>query len=500
MKSLGYSAQVGLVVLIVIALAGWGIYYLRKGLTGTATYKVHVLFTDATGIESGVDVTMAGVTVGKVDKMILRDLKADLTLSIKKEDRIPVGSHFSIFVPPLGGDGYVEIVAPAGVTAQTPKLPLNGAVVQGEQAPDITAALNNANSLMIEFQGTAKRLNKVLDETSTLIGDQSLQKGLHESLTNLEAASENASQLTGQMSRYLAADNGQVQGMLTQTSSGTKIALSNIDATTADFRSVTQQNKSALNEIIGNMRDTTAALQGITSQTNDMLGQGGISKNLSQITANMAETTKKLDAVAGNIQQLSSDPSMQGDLKATIHNLSVTTQEMSYTVERVNHLIGVKSHETGAPAPSTTTAPPSTKTTSRLPVVEPRLDMLQNVRDHRFRADLNALVPFGATGGFAQAGVFGIGDANRLNLEYGTLAPAGSPIDIRAGLHASKLGVGADWGLWRRESISADLYDPNYAHLDLHGTWMLNQNVGLLLGGDDLTKRSSAVVGVELRN
>ena len=129
----------------------------------------------------------------------------------------------------------------------------------------------------------------------------------------------------------------------------------------------------------------------------------------------------------------------------------------------------------------------------------PTVDLMQNTRSHRFRADVNATVPFGKGGNFGQAGIFDLGDANRLNLEYGTLAPAGSLFDYRMGFHASKLGLGLDWGLGHSQSISADLYDPNHGHLDVHGTLMLNQNVGLLVGGDDLTKRSSAVVGLEIR-
>jgi hypothetical protein len=128
-----------------------------------------------------------------------------------------------------------------------------------------------------------------------------------------------------------------------------------------------------------------------------------------------------------------------------------------------------------------------------------RADLLQNTRDNRFRMDLDARAPLPGTVNFLDGGIFGVGDANRLDLEYGTLPLAGYGFDYRLGLHASKLGVGTDFDLGHGSEISADLYNPNDGQLDIHGILMLNSNIGLLLGSDNITHRSSAVVGVELR-
>jgi len=503
MATFGYSARVGLVVLIATAVFYGLFVFLRNGLTQNNSYKIHVIFKDASGLAKGVDVTMAGVAIGKVDDIELSpNVDAYLTLTIKKKNTIPAGSRFIVSLSPLADVGTLAVIPPPG--AQEGRASLQpGETVQGSTVADMNSTMQNANQLMNEFHGTVGKLNKILDQTSSIMADPVLQKGLHESLVNLEAASKNGVQLTAQMNRILVADNNQVQGMLSDSRTGTKIALNNIDATTADVRAMTHENRGNLNEIVENMRDTTAAIQGITSQTNDMLKEGGMSKNIPAIMANMKATTEKLDAIAGNLEKLSADPAMQGDLKATVHNLRQTTEQTSYMIERVNHLIGVKNHAIGGTDPATSTSTPSTTPSTTPPAGQapliPTVDLIQNTRSHRFRADLNATVPFGRGGNFGQAGIFDLGDANRLNLEYGTLAPAGSLFDYRMGFHASKLGLGLDWGLGHSQSISADLYDPNHGHLDVHGTLMLNQNVGLLVGGDDLTKRSSAVVGLEIR-
>ena len=504
MATIGYSARVGLVVLIASAVFYGLFVFLRNGLTQKNSYQIYVTFKDASGLVKGVDVNMAGVPIGKVDDIKLTsNVDAYLTLSIKKPNTIPAGSKFIVSLSPLADVGTLAVIPPPGAREDLASLP-PGTKVQGSTVADMNSTLANANQLMTEFHGTVGKLNKILDQTSNLIGDPALQKGLHESLVNLEAASKNGVQLTAQMNRLLVEDNTQVKGMLADSRAGTKIALNNIDATTSDVRAMAHENRGNLNEIVENMRDTTAAIQGITSQTNEMLRDGGMAKNIPAITANMKATTEKLDAIAANLEKISADPAMQGDLKATVHNLRVTTEQTSYMIERVNHLIGVKNHAIEGAAPGTTTSTPATTSGSTTPPagqapILPTIDLMQKTRSHRFRADVNATMPFGKGGNFGQAGIFDLGDANRLNLEYGTLAPAGSLFDYRMGFHASKLGLGLDWGLGHSQSISADLYDPNHGHLDVHGTLMLNQNVGLLVGGDDLTKHSSAVVGLEIR-
>lgn len=498
MTTLGYSARVGIVVLIAIGVFFGIIWFLRDGLTGNQYYKVHVLFDDASGADKGVDVTMAGVAIGQVDNITLtKGLRAELTLSIKKRWVIPQGSRFLISVAPLGDVGVVTVVPPPDAgTRQYPAIRPGAVVNGGAQEADFTGTLNNANALMGSFQVTVQKINKLLDQTSALVADPSMQKGLHQSFANMQMLSHNGVVLTQEMNSALVDDNAQVTRLLTRTQAGMDANLKNVTATTTDIRSLADSNKDNINQIVGNLRDTTAAVEGITEETNDMLKKGGLSKNMSAVMANMNETTRKLDALAGNLEQISANAQMQGDLAATVHNLRLTTEQTDVMVRRINHLIGVKEN---AAEPASAPTTPTKSSESAAPAILPRVDMYENTREHRFQADVDAFMPFGNTGGFGQVGIFDAGNTNRLDLEYGTLAPAGSLFDYRMGVHDSRLALGGDWGLGRRESISADLYDPNYAHLDVLGSLMLNPNIGLLVGGDDLTKRSSAVIGVELR-
>jgi ABC-type transporter Mla subunit MlaD len=547
MGTLNYAARVGIVMLVAIAVFS-GVVVFLKGRLFDKTYTIDVVFSDATGVAKDVDVTMAGVKIGSVSNIRLSGLEADLTLSLYKDKRIPAGSRFEIEVPPLSNIGIVAVLPPPGALDSGPFIPQGAKGLGGGQGAGLQQSMDNANVLMEQFQGTIVKLNKLLDQSSALVGDPKMQNGLRQSIVNLQEASQDGLVLTRDLNQVLHEDNSKVAVLLDQVQAKTTAALTNIDATTADVRDLTHNNQGNLNEIIANLRDTTAAVDGITDQTNSMLKNGGITKNLSAVVANLKDSTDKLDVMAGDMEKVMADPDMQSDLKATVHNMRDTTEQTDYMVRRIDHLLGVKEPnplpETvsppvkgdaapasgeSAPAPSPPvngedslpTPTPSLKgreTSSvsqsasppgkgghnesragEMLLVGPRADMMQNTRDNRFRMDLADRVPMGTTGNFVDAGIFGVGDANRLDLEYGTLPVAGYGFDYRLGLHASKLGVGADFDLGHGSAVSADLYNPNNGQLDVHGIIMLNSNIGLLLGSDNIVHRSSAVVGVEIR-
>ncbi len=72
-------------------------------------------------------------------------------------------------------------------------------------------------------------------------------------------------------------------------------------------------------------------------------------------------------------------------------------------------------------------------------------------------------------------------------------------VDARAGLYASKLSVGGDLGLGRPATLSFDLYDPNKYHLDARGVLNLTPDLGLIVGGEDLSRHPGGLVGLEYR-
>ena len=130
------------------------------------------------------------------------------------------------------------------------------------------------------------------------------------------------------------------------------------------------------------------------------------------------------------------------------------------------------------------------------------MQALYNTRDRHFRTDIDAVVPLSiAPVTFVRAGIYGFGDSNKLILQGGQALDKKGLVAGRVGIYASKLSVGADVGLGKRQTLSLDLYDPNNFRVDAKGTLMLAPEIGLVLGGENLnrSRRSSALIGLEYR-
>lgn len=82
----------------------------------TDTYRLKALFENVGGLKTGAPVTMAGVTIGRVEriKYDLGQFKAIVTLRIESEyDKIPNDSDASILTSGLLGGQYIGI-SPGG--------------------------------------------------------------------------------------------------------------------------------------------------------------------------------------------------------------------------------------------------------------------------------------------------------------------------------------------------------------------------------------------------
>lgn len=490
MSTWGNSARVGLVVVLAAVVFGYGWTFFR-GLN-RHTYTLHVRFDDASGLLPDVPVQLAGVQIGRVADIALRANRADVAMEIQDKFQIPNGSRFAISTPILGTTSVITVIPPADATRRPNDViaPDTGGLV-GERQGDLSASFSRANALLDQIMQTAKKTDKLLDATTRLAGSQALQKGLKQSVANVKLATANAAKLSARLNTLLVQDNAEVQALLRQTRVGSSVALNNIADTTGQIRQITRENRSQLNAIISNLNDTTASVALITSQTGDLLKKGDIQKNLVATTAN-------LKTASDNIAKLSGDQGLQGDLRATLTNIRLSTEKTNTLLERLNQLAGVRPKTASGTPPRPAPAP----VPAAAPLLLPRADFLQNTRADRFRLDVDAIasLPKSPTA-FARAGIYGVGDQSRVTLQYGRFLAPNSLADYRVGLYASKLAVGGDLGLGRGSTLSVELFDPNRARLDVRATQMLSPTLGFVIGGEDITRRSSgAVIGLQYRH
>lgn len=525
MATLGNAGRVGLVAVVAALLFGGMWVFLKGGLVNSNTYAFDVQFADAHGVTTDTPVTLAGVQVGKVEKVGLVGQKAVLRLRVRDQIngqpfRIAKGSKFLIVTPLLGASGTVTILPPANpALAHRGDIQDGEADLIGEKTGDFNASFARANDLLTQLTETSKRADKLIDAATTLASDPKLQGGLSQTVSNINAASANGLKLTNTLNGLLLSDNAQVLALLNQTKSGSQVALGNIEQTTGAIRDVTQQNKGQIAAIVRNLSDTTAAFAGLTGQANQAL-KGGVGENLRATVANikvttdnLTATTAKFSAIAGNFQSLSGDPTVQRNLRETLQNIRDSSEQTTFLLERLNKLAGGRRKSAAVVLPGVPPIilpnagsgagikPPVRPAPQRgAPLFLPRVDLVVNTRQRHFRTDVDAVVPLSlAPVTFLRAGIYGLADNSRLILEGGQGVGRGGRLDARAGIYASKLALGGDYGLGRPVTLSFDVYDPNKYHLDARGTLMLAPELGLILGGEDITRRGGALVGLEYR-
>lgn len=513
MRTLGNAGGVGIVFVLAVALAAVMVSFLRGSLAANNTYSFDVLFDDAKGATADTPVTLAGVQIGKVERVRLTPAQqADLKLQVKKDFAIPHGSRFTITTPLLGTSGTVVVVPPADAQKRSNDTVRDGENLKGERTGDLTASFDKATLLLDQVTQTTRKVDRLLDTANKLAGDPKLQNGLQQTVGNINAASANGLKLTDKLNGLLLSDNAQVQALLRQTQAGAQVSLNNIAATTASIRDTTRENRGQIAAIVRNLNDTTSSVAGITGQANESL-QGGNLKaavaNLKTTTDNLAQTTAKFNAIAGNFQSLSGDPKVQSNLRETVANIAASSGQATLLLERLNKLAGVRPKTAAVIVPSgptvivpggVPTVHPTPAPALGTPYYLPRVEAVINTRERRFRTDIDAIVPLSVSPvTFARAGVYDFGEANKLILQAGRGLGTDGKVDVRAGFYASKLSVGGDVGLGRRTTLSLDIYDPNNYHLDAKGVLMLAPELGLVVGGENLNRHAGGLIGLEYR-
>ena len=112
MKHTTIELYMGIFVLLGIAAVAYLTMKLGTGsVVGGDTYLVEARFADAGGLHGGSSVHMAGVTVGRVERVRLdpADFSAIATLRIQSALRLPTDSMASIKTSGLIGDKFVSL-------------------------------------------------------------------------------------------------------------------------------------------------------------------------------------------------------------------------------------------------------------------------------------------------------------------------------------------------------------------------------------------------------
>lgn len=163
--------------------------------------KFHFTLDDAGGVVKGSAVKMAGIKVGTIEDIVLKDSKAQIELSIDKDVPITSSAKAELRTDGILGDKHVEIV---------PGNPADAKLTSGSELPS---------------SGNGGGLDKMVNQISEL-------------MTNLNKATKEG-------------DNSTMLGRI----------VINIEKITHDLADLTGDNKAKVGEIVDNLRELTGNLK-----------------------------------------------------------------------------------------------------------------------------------------------------------------------------------------------------------------------------------------------
>lgn len=467
--------KVGIWVSIAFSVFLGSLWYLSH--YNPNVYTFNVTFSDTAGLVRQSVVRMRGVTVGEVKDVRLVNLQPIVTLAIQKSVRIPRGSKFQILTGILIANPSIEIRpadAPQSIAAGetvTGEMPMGALAALSPELSETVLRINKSfDKLSGQLDQTSGRMNKLLDQSSTLVGhvdqtvlatksivgDPRLRTAVTEMVTNFRDVSVNARETSISL-RKTVLD-------IAQSGKGS-------------IKNMTDKLTDILTRIDGTIDDANTVVKKLTEQVSDPRLQQSL-----QETAELARTTlARFDQIAADVHQLTGDPELQADLKETVAHLKNASSKGEQAVNRVNNLLGVVA----------TTASSTRKL--RLPHAEILGNISEQVNPGRLRLNAEARLGFGKT--IANIGVYDFGQDTRLILQGG-FHPSADTL-FRYGLYASKLGAGFEWQPTPATGFRADLYDTSHTRLDLRGLFRVNNDVSAWLGGEDVFGRPTPVVGVQ---
>jgi len=283
MSSISAEAKVGLFVLAALIILGYMSFRVGEyGFGLKKGYPVNVVFDNATGLEKDASVQIAGVEVGRVDNISLKDGKALVTLRMLPSVKLEEDVKAKIKSYGILGDKYVDIVP--GTKGET-YIRAGGDIVRTEQQADL-------DKLLRELGYIASDVMKV---TSSLKDVVASEKGE----ANLKAIIENTRSITENLNR-----------VVTQNDEKLNLMVTNLGEASAEMRKAF----TALNSIVERI-DSGEGTIGQLVENRDVFD------NLNQTLASIRDITDKINEGEGTIGKLINDEDTVDNLNASLKSL-----------------------------------------------------------------------------------------------------------------------------------------------------------------------------------
>lgn len=285
MRRLTNEFLVGLLAILAAVAAVYAVMRVDDRPDGVrGVWTAYVVFPAAEGVYPDTPVRIAGVPVGSVDQVALDGGQARLTLVLQADVQLPDDSVAELKGEGVLGDKYVRLTPGSSPT----NLADGGTLRAAKPGLDVDALAAQAALIAADVKDITGSLKEIL-------GDDEARARVDSTLANIEALS-------------------------------------------AQLRSLTEGNRDDLVAITSNLREVSESLNRLVDTTNDAFTNE--LKSVESTTASIDRTiqhlesiSKKVDDGEGTVGRLLNDSS-------TIDNVNATLSELNEAVGSVNEVVG----------------------------------------------------------------------------------------------------------------------------------------------------------------
>jgi phospholipid/cholesterol/gamma-HCH transport system substrate-binding protein len=329
-RGIGIEVRVGIFVFLGLVVLGYLTLQVNKYKFKTAEgYELKVIFDSVSGLAKNSLIQIAGIEVGRVKDIRLKEGQAEVTMTIRRD--VPIYANAQALIKSQGvlGDKFIEITPG---NEQAKRLPSGGIVSKSRSTVELDDILAQAEPAMQNIRSITKSLGEVL-------GTEEGKNNLKETFFNIKKTTEDIRNISLGLSR----------------GEGTMGKLIRDDALYKDMRatmtglketvSLVQEGKGSVGKFIkedqfyDETKKAVDSLQRVANKIDSgegtlgkLVNDDSLYKEAKETMSNLNQAAKKINDGEGTLGKLVSDESLYKEAKYTLRSVTRATEGLQEQV------------------------------------------------------------------------------------------------------------------------------------------------------------------------
>jgi len=301
----GTFVLAGILILVYMSLRVGGIQFGRS-----EGYTLFVTFDSAAGLDTDASVRVAGVEVGRIKEIRLKENKANLTLLIHPD--VKIGRDFRAVLTTKGllGERYLELI---------PGEPNAPPLKDGEKITHVTSYAD-MDKLITILSDVATDIKTVSESLSKALGGKEGEASLKNIVRNIEDISFRLDRLIAKNDAPLSDTLKNLNQFSIEVRDAAKNLNAAIERTSGNLNGLIDENRGNLKDAVANLKDAATAMQQAMDNVNNITKEAGPGIKATVESAN--SIAKKLDTGEGTLGKLINDSAIHDNLNKTITGIN----------------------------------------------------------------------------------------------------------------------------------------------------------------------------------